>query len=79
MALLPPQMLEGADGEFELDFEALDEGTLRKIDFFLRTVVDASAASPPSPVVGRPSARIDPDTSEGAEEDDEEESDPESD
>ncbi len=50
-------MLEGADGEFELDFEALDEETIRKIDVFLRTIFGppageaasgAAAASPAS-------------------------------
>ena len=38
MNLLPPSLLEGADGEFELDFEALDDPTLRKIDVFLRGI-----------------------------------------
>ena len=37
-ALLPPEMLEGADGEFELDFERLDDATIRKIDVFLRQI-----------------------------------------
>jgi hypothetical protein len=78
MALLPPEMLAGAEGEFELDFEALDDGTLRKIDIFLRRIhqEDASPASfggggPPA------SVRLDPDTSEGMEE--EEDSDNDSD
>eukprot|EP00798_Chlamydomonas_sp_ICE-L_P023334 gene23334-30582_t len=38
MQLLPPEMLDGADGEFELDFEALELDTLWKIDAFLKNI-----------------------------------------
>ncbi|GAX76084.1 hypothetical protein CEUSTIGMA_g3527.t1 [Chlamydomonas eustigma] len=44
MQLLPPEMLEGAEGEFELDFESLDETTLRKIDVFLRGIFGPPAS-----------------------------------
>ncbi len=44
MGLLPPEMLEGADGEFELDFESLDDGTIRKIDNFLRGIFGPPAS-----------------------------------
>ena len=45
MSLLPPELLEGADGEFELDFEALDDPTLRKIDVFLRGIFGPPAGA----------------------------------
>ena len=45
MALLPPELLEGADGEFELDFESLDDATIRKIDVFLCTIFGPPAGA----------------------------------
>lgn len=45
MNLLPAHLLEGADGEFELDFEALDDATLRKIDVFLRKIFGPPAGT----------------------------------
>lgn len=55
-ALLPPEMLEGADGEFELDFESLDEATLRKIDVFLRGIFPHVTAAAPAASRGRGAA-----------------------
>lgn len=45
MALLPPELLEGADGEFELDFESLDDATIRKIDVFLCNIFGPPAGA----------------------------------
>ena len=46
MSLLPHKLLEGADGEFELDFEALDDPTLQRIDMFLRGIFGPQVGSP---------------------------------
>ena len=45
-------MLEGADGEFELDFESLDDGTIRKIDVFLRQIFPGVPVAGPAPAGG---------------------------
>ena len=55
MNLLPANLLEGADGEFELDFEALDDPTLQKIDVFLRGIFGppvGSAAAAAADLIG---------------------------
>lgn len=62
MGLLPAEMLEGADGEFELDFERLDNATLLKIDRFLRDLgLGSRVAASPSMVSHNPSVRLDND------------------
>ncbi len=51
-AILPQELLEGTEeGEFELDFETMDDETVRKIDVFLRGIFGppAAAASQGSP------------------------------
>ena len=50
------------ESEFELDFEALDETTLLRIDAWLKTL-GKGGASPPA-ASHNPSVRLDPDTSE---------------
>lgn len=66
--LLPPELLEGADGEFELDFENLDDDTVRKIDVFLRGIFGPPATEEAAQVSmsPNPSAQDDDDeVSEG--------------
>mmetsp|Transcript_10516 Transcript_10516/g.22587 ORF Transcript_10516/g.22587 Transcript_10516/m.22587 type:complete len:378 (-) Transcript_10516:451-1584(-) len=64
MSLLPPSMLEGADGEFELDFESLDDATLRKIDAMLQRIYGNAPRASPSYVSHNPSVRLDDDPSD---------------
>ena len=47
-------MLEGADGEFELDFESLDDATIRKIDVFLRQIFPHVPVADPVPTAAGP-------------------------
>lgn len=66
--LLPPELLEGADGEFELDFENLDDGTVRKIDQFLRGIFGPPAEEAAQASMGSPNPSVQPsddDVSEG--------------
>ena len=52
MTLLPKELLSGIEsGELELDFEALDNDTLQKIDMWLRQLYpDAEGQQPQQPV-----------------------------
>ena len=74
-ALLPPEMLEGADGEFELDFESLDETTLRKIDVFLKGIFPNATTAAPAASRGRGASPDDDDDEEVSEGDLDDESD----
>lgn len=49
MSLLPPEMLAGMEsGEVELDFDNLDDATLRRIDGWLRTLYPDQGGFPGS-------------------------------
>mmetsp|Transcript_2965 Transcript_2965/g.7772 ORF Transcript_2965/g.7772 Transcript_2965/m.7772 type:complete len:382 (+) Transcript_2965:68-1213(+) len=81
MTLLPPDLLSGIEsGELELDFEALDEATLQKIDAWLRTLYPSAQdqqpqqQAPASPPHSQPGVRVDQYSDEDYEEEDDSDS-----
>jgi len=77
MSLLPPELLASVEsGELELDFDNLDEGTLRKIDGWM-CALNPGDAPPESPqdTANNPSVRVDSDSDEDYQEDDDSDSD----
>lgn len=60
MSFLPETaMTVDEDGETELDFEALDDATLRQLDQWLRTNLGHAQHASPSHMSQNPSVRLD--------------------